>query len=157
MHPSWSRWCIEQTEWVWLLKPRSVGSPDMYLGTKLKCMQLHNGIWALSMSPSKYVQKAVRIWKEYVAKHMSEECRLPKRADNPFKSGYFPKLDVSLVFGPEEASYYQSLIGVMRWMIEIGQIDISTKVSLFSSYSAMQDWRQSYISLVIWSSGITPD
>ena len=26
------------------LKPGSVESPDMYLGTKLKCMQLHNGI-----------------------------------------------------------------------------------------------------------------
>ena len=36
------------------LKPRSVGSPDMYLDTKLKLMQLHNGIWACSMNPSKY-------------------------------------------------------------------------------------------------------
>ena len=38
-----------------LLKPGSVGSPDMYLGTKLKCMQIHNGIWAWSMSLSKYI------------------------------------------------------------------------------------------------------
>ena len=35
-----------------ILKPSSVWSPDMYLGTKLKHMQLHNGIWAWSMSPS---------------------------------------------------------------------------------------------------------
>ena len=34
------------------LKPRSIGSPSMYLGTKLKCMRLHNCIWACSMSPS---------------------------------------------------------------------------------------------------------
>ena len=39
------------------LKPGSVRSPDMYLGTKLKCMQLHNGIWAWSMSPSKMSKK----------------------------------------------------------------------------------------------------
>ena len=45
------------------LKPGSVGSPDMYLGMKLKLMQLHNGIWAWSMSPSKYVQEALRICK----------------------------------------------------------------------------------------------
>ena len=44
-----------------LLKPGSVGSPNMYLGTMLKHMQLHNGIWAWSSSSFKYVQKAVRI------------------------------------------------------------------------------------------------
>ena len=56
-----------------MLKPGSFGSPDMYLGTKLKCMLLHNGIWAWSMSPSKYVQEAVRICKEFVARHLSKE------------------------------------------------------------------------------------
>ena len=34
------------------LKHSSVGSPDMYLGTKLKHLQLHDGIWAWSMSLS---------------------------------------------------------------------------------------------------------
>ena len=32
-----------------LLKYCLVGSSDMYLGTKLKHMQLHNGIWMLSL------------------------------------------------------------------------------------------------------------
>ena len=35
-------------------------------------MQLHNDIWALSISPSKYVQEAVKIYEEYVAKHLSK-------------------------------------------------------------------------------------
>ena len=69
---------------------------------KLKCMQLHNDIWALSMSPSKYVQKLVRICAEYAAKHLSKGYKLPKRADNPFESGYCPDLDVSLVLGVDE-------------------------------------------------------
>ena len=30
---------------------------------------------------------------------------------------------------PELALYYQSLIGVMRWVVEIGRIDIATKIS----------------------------
>ena len=99
------------------LKPESVRSPDMHLDTKLIYMQLHNGILAWSMSPSKYVQEAVRICKKYA---VIEGYKLPKSADNQFKSDYCPELDVSLVLGPDEASYYQSLIGVMRWMIEIG-------------------------------------
>ena len=55
---------------------------------------------------------------------------MPRWADNPFKSGYYSKLDVSLVLGPEEASFNQSFTIVMRWMIDIGWIDINTKVSL---------------------------
>ena len=75
----------------------SVGSPDMYLGTKLKCMQLHTGIWAWSMSPSMYVQKAVSIYD--VAKYLSKGYNFPRMADNPFAIGYCPKFDVSSILG----------------------------------------------------------
>ncbi len=37
---------------------------------------------------------------------------------------------------PDAATYYQSVIGVMRWMVEIGRVDIATKVSLLSSHLA---------------------
>ena len=50
-----------------LLKPGSTKSPNMYLSTKLKHMQLYNGIWAWSMSAFKYVQEAVKICREYIA------------------------------------------------------------------------------------------
>ena len=89
------------------------------------------------MSPYKDVQEAVRIGKEYLARHLSKGYRLPKRADNLFESGYSPKLDLPLVLGPYEASYFLSLIGIMGWMIKIGCIDINTEVSLLSSHSAM--------------------
>ena len=71
----------------------------------------------------------MRICKEYVAKHLCKGYKLPKRADNSLESGYFPELDVSPVLRPDEASYFQSLIGVMRRMIEIGQNDINTEIS----------------------------
>ncbi len=35
------------------LKLNSVGAPDIYLGAKLKLMQLENGVWAWGISPSK--------------------------------------------------------------------------------------------------------
>ena len=66
----------------------------MCLGTNLKHMQPQNGIWAWSMSPSKYFQEAVKICKEYTANHLNKGYKLLKRADNPFKSGYCPKFDV---------------------------------------------------------------
>ena len=33
-----------------------------------------------------------------------------------------------------DAAYYQSLIGVVRWMVELGRVDICTEVSMLSSY-----------------------
>ena len=56
----------------------------------------------------------MKICNEYVAKHLSKGYKLQKRAGNLLKSGHSPDLDVSLVLGPDEASYYQSLI----WMIK---------------------------------------
>ena len=60
-------------------------------------MHLQNGIWVWSINPSKYVHEAVRICKEYNARHLSKNYRLPKRADNLFKNVYSPGLDVSQI------------------------------------------------------------
>jgi len=40
------------------------------------------------------------------------------------------------VLGPEQANYFQSLIGILRWAIELGWIDIHIDVALLSSYLA---------------------
>ena len=74
---------------------------------------------------------------EICSKHVSIGYKLSKRAGNRFKNGYCPELDVSPVLGWDETSYYQSLMGVKRWMIEKEPIDINTKASLQSSYWAI--------------------
>jgi len=50
---------------------------------------------------------------------------------------YEPELDTSDECDPEEASYFGSLIGVMRWIVELGRVDIHTEVSILSSFLAM--------------------
>ena len=62
---------------------------------------------------------------------------MPKRAENPFSIGYCPELDVSPVLGPDETSYYQSLIRVMMLMVQLKNIDINTEVFLQLSHLAM--------------------
>jgi hypothetical protein len=49
---------------------------------------------------------------------------------------YEPELDESTRLDPDAASYFQSIIGVLRWMVELGRIDIATEVSLLSSHLA---------------------
>ena len=43
---------------------------------------------------------------------------LPK--NTPISSVYRPKLDVTPELTPEDASHYQSLIGILRWIVELG-------------------------------------
>ena len=51
---------------------------------------------------------------------------LPKMAPNPFVGEYRPETDTTYSFDPDRAYYYQTMIGVMRWMLEIDRIDIAT-------------------------------
>ena len=39
--------------------------------------------------------------------------------------------------GPEDASYYQSLIGILRWIVELGRVGICLEVSMMSSHLAL--------------------
>ena len=46
-------------------------------------------------------------------------------------------MDVSPLFLPDEESYFQTIIGVMRWMVELERIDISVGESRLSSFLAI--------------------
>ncbi len=100
------------------LKPDSVGTPDIYLGPKLELMQLQHGVWAWGISPSKYVREAVKNCKDYISVHLPPKYRLPKLAPNTFPTKYEPGIDVSPKFHPDLASYFQSLGGIICWMVE---------------------------------------
>ena len=55
---------------------------------------------------------------------------------SPLKYVYEAVMDTSKYLDPAEASYFQSIIGVMGWMVEIGRIDTAAEVSLLSSHLA---------------------
>jgi hypothetical protein len=49
---------------------------------------------------------------------------------------YCPEMDISDPLDPKCSSFYQHLIGVMRWMVELGHVDIATEISLLSCHLA---------------------
>ena len=53
------------------------------------------------------------------------------------QSTYRPELDVSEELSSSDASYYQSLIGILRWIVELGRVDICLEVSMMSSHLAL--------------------
>jgi hypothetical protein len=118
------------------MKEGSIGPPDIYLGAKLSKVKLPNNVEAWAMSPSKYVQEAVTNCEDYLEREYDGR-KLERKASTPFKSLYRPELDTSPELGPEQATYFQSVIGVLRWAVEIGRVDILTEVSMLSSHLAM--------------------
>ena len=73
--------------------------------------------------------------------------RLPTKTACVFPSGWKPELDVTPELKDEDVSFYQQQIGVLRWMVELGRVDICTEVSMLAGFSACP--RQGHLAAVI--------
>ena len=74
--------------------------------------------------------------------------------------GYNPEMNVSPDLGPDVASYFQFIIGILRWSEELGRIHTITKVSLYHHiwhYPLRDIWRKQCIKWPIWVKSMTPD
>ena len=60
--------------------------------------------------------------------HFVGKYYLPKQSPNTFMHKYESDIDNSEPLEPEWDSYFKYFIGLMRWIIEIGCIDIATGV-----------------------------
>ena len=116
------------------IKEKSIGKPSQYLGNKVSEVTLANGTTCWSFSSSQYVQNAVRNVEEYLKKL---DDKLPSRVRSPWSSGYRPETDTSPELSPAKATYYQSLIGVLRWIVELGRADITMETSSMASMMAL--------------------
>lgn len=117
------------------LKEESIGPPKIYLGGHVRQVQLENGANAWAFSSSQYVQAAVNNVEKYLETH--QRWKLPPKAETPLRTSYRPELDVTAELQSGDASYYMSLIGVLRWIVELGRVDICLEVSVMSSFMAM--------------------
>ena len=61
----------------------------------------------------------------------------PKPRDAPISNNYRPEIDESEELDDVDAAYYQSLIRVLRWIVELGRVDINVEVSMLSSCLAL--------------------
>jgi hypothetical protein len=93
-------------------------APETYLGATIKtwCIQGEsNSVW--SMNCVQYLKEALR---NVESELMKAGKVLRGKPNTPMQAGYGPELDTSPILGPEQANYYQSLIGILHWAIELG-------------------------------------
>ena len=86
------------------------------------------------MGSQTYVRESIR----NVETHLERKgLALKQKVTTVLPNNYAPELDVSTVCDDEEVSQYHQRIGVLRWAVELGRIDICTEVSMMAAHCAM--------------------
>ena len=84
----------------------------------------------LCMDPSKYIDKLEQAYLQLFG------VKLGNRPRSPLEDGDHPELDVSEFLEEDDTLKYQSLIGILQWLITLGRWDIQTAVMTLSSFRA---------------------
>ena len=117
------------------VKEGSDKPPEIYLCANIKKNQTPDGAEIWSQSSKNYVKNSVQ-----VAEDLLEEdgggYTLKNGVKNPLPTGYELELNITDELGDKLASRYLQLIGICRWAIELGRIEIFLEVSLLSAYQA---------------------
>ena len=115
------------------LKDDKIEKPEMYLGAQLEQMFVDTTeCW--TMSAEKYVQASIKNVEAALSK---KGLRLPTKCYTPLPTDYRPELDTSAELKSDGVQYFQELIGMLRWAVEIGRVDILLETSLLSTHLAM--------------------
>ena len=118
----------------YMLKSGSVKEPTEYLGLEIQKYHILGNTdlnkkecWA--MSSDKYVKHAIADVELELAQN--DQC-LQMKVHTPLSNGYHPELDSSPELNAQHANFYQGLISMLQWIVELGRIDILVTVAHMS-------------------------
>ena len=126
------------------LKDDKIEEPEMYLGAELTKMHNETNKECWAMSSDKYCAAAVTNVTEVLNK---KGLRLPSKCFTPLSNGYRPEVDVTAELKADGIQYYQEIVGMLRWAVEIGRVDILLEVSMMSAHLALP--REGHLEQVI--------
>jgi len=97
-------------------------------------VEFPNEVQAYQYSSAQYVKHAVKNVETFLHSH---NTRLPCKASTPISVDYRPELDVTPELDAGTAAYFQSLIGILHWAVELGRVYITCEVLMLSSHLAL--------------------
>ena len=106
-------------------KLKGTGAVEFHLG----CNYFRDNEGVLCYAPKQYIEKMMDNYKRLFGS-------LPKKAKTPLEPGDHPELNTSPLLDKEKTRLYQSLIGALQWVIQIGRWDVSTAVMTLSRFRA---------------------
>jgi len=107
-------------------KLKGTGPTKFHLG----CDSFHDEEGVLCHVPKKHIEKILD-------NHRRICGAWPKPATSPPTTGDHPKLDTSEPLNEDDQKTYQSSIGALQWVIQIGRFDIQTAVMTLSCFLTM--------------------
>ena len=139
---------MEQIGKEFEIKNKEYGPPTSYLGAGISKVQLSTGETCWSMDSKKYVKAAIQVIQDLLAEDGRELKGGKGSHTGPMPINYRPELDATPHCDEDHASRYRQIIGILRWAIELGRIDILTEVALLSQYQA--DPREGHLEALYW-------
>jgi len=106
-------------------KLKGTGPTEFHHG----CDFYHDKQGALCYAPKKCIDKILDNCRRIY-------CTWPKAAHSPLINGDHPELDTSDLLNEDDQKVYQSLIGALQWVIQIGRFDITTSVMTLCRFRA---------------------
>ena len=132
-----------------LLKVESIREPCRYLGASItKHLLDGDSHYTWAIGSREYLIESLRIVKQKIE---PLNLKLKSKVTSALPSGYKPELDASDYLDDDNAVLYMQLIGILRWLVELGRIDICAEVSMMSSYNCMPRVTHLYAVLNIFS------
>lgn len=133
------------------IKNNEYGPPTSYLGGGISKIDIGNGESCWSMDSKQYVKAAIQVVRDLLTED-GRELKCGKQGQGqhhgPMPISYRPELDATNHCDEEHASQFRQIIGILRWAIELGRIDILTEVSMLSQYQA--DPREGHLEALYW-------
>ena len=140
--------CVSEDPSKWMnvlasrCRLREVGIPKRFLGSDIKRKQYIDEneyqVYCWAFGSDTYVRDTYNLAESQMKKHgLSYPITRRHGSSSPLSSqAYRPELDSSEICNEELMGMYQNLLGVLRWIIELGRIDIQLETSLLSQYLA---------------------
>jgi hypothetical protein len=115
---------VNELENVHNFKLKGTGPIEFHLGCDFF---REDGV--LCYAPRKYIEKMLKNYERLFG-------TMPRKAQSPLLSNDHPELDKSELLDDEKTKIYQSLIGALQWVIQIGRYDVTTAVMTLSRFRA---------------------
>ena len=134
---------MKQISNIYRMKDNSIMKPKVYLGANIKewSLQDEDGesskCWA--QSSETYAKEAVRVVEALMHNNNLEYTSTRRHGTKtPYStSEYRPELEATDYCNDNLTTVYLNLMGMLRWMIELGRVDILHEASLLSQYMAL--------------------
>jgi hypothetical protein len=128
-------------------KMKDVRAPKTYLGTTIDLVELNDNVNTWSMLAAGYLEKVLpAIEEKFGSLRTIYKKTDRKKLFIPVLPDYHPEMDETNLLDDDEKRLYQSYIGILRWVVKLGCIDlVHTCATMAKFMAALREGHMAYL------------